>query len=536
MINIENKHILFVTDEYYPINNGGIGRLLNVTANELTSKKCYVTVLISTEDYNSVMEFKRNNKNEYLSVFGVNELLGTSSYDSIFPSWVTSLDRMHQSYRGALAIRELCNNHKFDLIEFNDCWGLGYIFFRWRKLFKNNFTSIPAWIRIHGTMENCMIADCVSTDVVFYPYHYSIFQMERESFKMCDGIVSPSNAVAEWYKHTYDIKNIPTVVSVPIFEKLDNHIIHPRRIVNTPFRILYYGRVQHLKGVDNIVKAVVSIFAKHGLTIEVTFIGTIVNNYDQYLQQFIPEHLKNNFKFIGLINPINLSKYVLDSDVAIVSSRLETFCLAAHELNWLGIPLILNKIAAFTDFFVDGENCLFYDNTVESLERTILKFFSENKTELKNNAVEISLKHNSEEAYFSILQKYKRLELNETYNLLNMEDYLSVFYLFVFNQRMGLNSTIETTVMDTKSKFQTKFPFSNNYYKTASIDELNILILLTHFKVDVFDINTQNQKEVQRIKEWYNNEYEVLPIWYKRIGHVIKVMTGKRDFKSLFKK
>ncbi len=34
--------------------------------------------------------------------------------------------------------------------------------------------------------------------------------------------------------------------------------------------------------------------------------------------------------------------------------------------------------------------------------------------------------------------------------------------------------------------------------------------------------------------EWYHNEYEILPTWYKRIGHVIKVLMGKRTFRSLF--
>jgi len=26
----------------------------------------------------------------------------------------------------------------------------------------------------------------------------------------------------------------------------------------------------------------------------------------------------------------------------------------------------------------------------------------------------------------------------------------------------------------------------------------------------------------------------VLPLWYKRLGHIIKVVMGKRSFKSLF--
>lgn len=34
--------------------------------------------------------------------------------------------------------------------------------------------------------------------------------------------------------------------------------------------------------------------------------------------------------------------------------------------------------------------------------------------------------------------------------------------------------------------------------------------------------------------EWYHHEYEILPTWYKRFGHVIKVLMGKRTFRSLF--
>ncbi len=42
------------------------------------------------------------------------------------------------------------------------------------------------------------------------------------------------------------------------------------------------------------------------------------------------------------------------------------------------------------------------------------------------------------------------------------------------------------------------------------------------------------QKEYYEMLEWYNNEYEILPLWYKRFGHIIKVILGKRSFRSLF--
>ena len=42
------------------------------------------------------------------------------------------------------------------------------------------------------------------------------------------------------------------------------------------------------------------------------------------------------------------------------------------------------------------------------------------------------------------------------------------------------------------------------------------------------------QKEYYEVLDWYHKEYETLPLWYKRLGHIIKVIMGKRSFRSLF--
>ncbi len=42
------------------------------------------------------------------------------------------------------------------------------------------------------------------------------------------------------------------------------------------------------------------------------------------------------------------------------------------------------------------------------------------------------------------------------------------------------------------------------------------------------------EKEYYDIIDWYDNEYEILPLWYKQLGHIIKVIMGKRSFRSLF--
>lgn len=44
----------------------------------------------------------------------------------------------------------------------------------------------------------------------------------------------------------------------------------------------------------------------------------------------------------------------------------------------------------------------------------------------------------------------------------------------------------------------------------------------------------RSSSQATALQNYYNNEYEVLPLWYKRLGHLIKVFTGKRTFRSLF--
>jgi hypothetical protein len=39
----------------------------------------------------------------------------------------------------------------------------------------------------------------------------------------------------------------------------------------------------------------------------------------------------------------------------------------------------------------------------------------------------------------------------------------------------------------------------------------------------------------KEIQDFYTREYEILPLWYKRFGQVLKVLTGKRTFRSLFR-
>lgn len=48
----------------------------------------------------------------------------------------------------------------------------------------------------------------------------------------------------------------------------------------------------------------------------------------------------------------------------------------------------------------------------------------------------------------------------------------------------------------------------------------------------LFEENAKNS-EIDYILNFYHKEYEVLPLWFKRLGHIVKAATGKRSWSSL---
>lgn len=85
--------------------------------------------------------------------------------------------------------------------------------------------------------------------------------------------------------------------------------------------------------------------------------------------------------------------------------------------------------------------------------------------------------------------------------------------------------------------------FKTQHYKFANI-AYQQQALIDQYKGELdmkrsAEKNIQNYLGMQKKQtadnvEWYRHEYEILPTWYKRIGHLIKVMMGKRTFRSLF--
>jgi hypothetical protein len=80
------------------------------------------------------------------------------------------------------------------------------------------------------------------------------------------------------------------------------------------------------------------------------------------------------------------------------------------------------------------------------------------------------------------------------------------------------------------------YKFANLAYKKQKLIEKykkELDVKVSAEKSTQLYLSMQKKQTADNV-EWYHHEYEILPTWYKRLGHVIKVLMGRRTFRSLF--
>ncbi len=93
----------------------------------------------------------------------------------------------------------------------------------------------------------------------------------------------------------------------------------------------------------------------------------IAGGYTKYLRTLIPERLRPRFVFRGHLSHEQVSKRLDHALFAVFPNRIESFCYALHEVYDAGVPVVINDLPAFRDFFEDGRNAIVYDGSTQGL-------------------------------------------------------------------------------------------------------------------------------------------------------------------------
>lgn len=363
----------FVSYELHPTNMGGAGVLIHHAADVLLNAGHEVVFLLDMPQAafaqlvsRDIHTFADPARVRAYRVDDLNAGLGLREADfaSIF-QW--------KSRSFAAALGRLLERERPDYIEFFEYCGAAYY-----ALVERLYAEEPAaggalpvlGARLHGSLE---VLDRHGQGLVKDADRLILHALERRALALSETILAPSRAYFDrYYKDLYHVEPERVVVSSPPKQPFPR--VKRRPTTADHFSIAFIGRMFHLKGVDQLVHAAVLLMKQRpDLNFTIDLIGydsdesPIGGSYAHYLRTLIPQRLRSRFIFTGQLPHGAIAERLNHALFAVFPNRVESFCYALHEVYDAGVPVIVNDIPAFSDFFHHERNALLYDSTTGGL-------------------------------------------------------------------------------------------------------------------------------------------------------------------------
>jgi len=374
----------FVSYELHPTTIGGAGVLIHHAAEALLRADHEVVFLLDVpaDAFARLLSehVGRFPHPERVRAYRVEELcaeipLRQGAFECVF-QW--------KSYQFAWAIARLLERERVDFVELFEYCGAGYYALVNRLYAPEAGGPGPVLgARLHGSLE---VLDRDGQGAVRDRDRYLMHGLERRGLALAEAVLAPSRTYYErYYREHYGIEPERVVVSSPPKQAFP-------RVTRRPsvsggdgaFSIAFIGRMFHLKGVDQLVNACVMLMKQRpGLQFTVDLIGydsvgqSVPGSYTAYLRTLIPAGLRGRFNFLGQLPHAEIAERLNDALFAVFPNRVESFCYALHEVYDAGVPVVINDLPAFGDFFTHGKNALVYDGTTRGLVEAMARLIDD---------------------------------------------------------------------------------------------------------------------------------------------------------------
>ncbi len=370
------KHVVFVTYEFHPVNPGGAGVFIAGAVRELARAgyRCTALCDLPGREIDAANASLARDDLRPGSVRAV-------SVNSLTPSWQGSADRSifeDKSERFAEAVIALHARDPIDLVELPEYAGMALGTLR-RRLVGRVLQDVRVAVRIHGSLE--FIDQAEGLPLTHSRLH--MHRMEHLGLKLADMIFAPSRSMGRWYADYHGFDAARLIESPPPMKTLLKGFHRTERLVD-PGHFLFYGKLQEVKGCDVFAAAAASLLAtRSDQHWRFTFVGRDIHCEVHHrpmsacLLEILPRSRRDAFEFIPAITREQLFELARTPIAAVVPSRFETFCLAAHELRAVGLPLLVPRIAGFVDYLNEETGCLTYDGTANGLLQAMLRIREE---------------------------------------------------------------------------------------------------------------------------------------------------------------
>lgn len=371
--------ICFISYEIHPTTWGGCGVLLHHAAELLLKAGHEITFLLDIplhelERFRDADRLAFSNA-ENCKAFHVDTLCWNFPYEQ---QAVPSFDQW-KALRFAHALEELIKAEgEYDFVEIFEYCGVSY-YALVQKLFGQAFQKSILGTRIHNSLE---LIDQYQASNALDRHRYLLYALEHAGMNLSESVLIPTNTYyREYYQHPYQLP--PARVVKAQSPKLEFPAV-TRRPAKPGSRITYFGRIFQFKGVDKFIDAAILLLQKRpDLQSDFELIGYDSNlsptggSYIEYLRNKVPLAMRDRFIFTGHLTHDVVAQRLNDTLFAVFPNYFESFCYAVHEIYDAGVPVVVNDLPGWSDFFVNERNALVCDGTTEKLVEAMERMYDD---------------------------------------------------------------------------------------------------------------------------------------------------------------
>lgn len=373
------KALVFVTPELSPFTNGGIGRVIHNIIYQMSQEDRNRTFIIGLDFTFSEFDLQK-------VLPGVRLLTLDSHHNKNgrleLPSWAFTNTSWHWKSMLVLnALRHLkAVGTQIEYVEFPDWGGLGFCTIQEKLLF-NFLADCTLSIRLHS----CTAVLLRHENSVPSLQTLGLIDLERKSIRDCDLLIGQLEEVAEETKNVLGIEanewhSKLYIHSPPVL--VDRALAYQSTEATSDQNILFTSKIQPFKAPDIFIRGVSGFMNSNP-----SYVGKAIlcaHSFDKVyldkIMKLVPKHLAD--RFIVKDNLIGSDREELISQsTVVVSSRFESYCLAAYEASLMGARLVINGgNPAFGEStpWIESKNCFKFDGTSYSLTNALSKNYQNN--------------------------------------------------------------------------------------------------------------------------------------------------------------
>jgi D-inositol-3-phosphate glycosyltransferase len=206
----------------------------------------------------------------------------------------------------------------------------------------------------------------------------------------CDRVIATTEREKQFLNHYYNVSSskisvIPCGVNLDLFRPMDKSYSRKSLGIGEGKIILFVGRIERLKGINQIIKALPYLAERKPRLIIVGEDGNRQGEMSSLKSLAVNQGVADCVSFSGLIDYQKLPMYYSAADVCVLPSYYESFGLVPLEALACGTPVVATNVGDLQNIIIQGETGYVIPENTSQMLSSKIKLILEDSNPTFNN-------------------------------------------------------------------------------------------------------------------------------------------------------